>query len=487
MKKELKNLFGSAQFRKGSYSSILIVILVAIIVAVNFMVIKLPTGITNVDISSTNIYSIGSVTTDLLKGLDSDVEIIVIAETDSIDTRITTLLDKYADASDHIKITYKDPALYPSVLTTYDTTTDNIVIKSEETDKNKIVAFSDIIVSTTDSYGYTTESEFDGEGQLTTAINYVATDSSKTVYALTGHGETELGTSITEAIEKSNFTISSLSLLTEELPDDCDTLIINKPTADLTDDELTTIDAYLNAGGNVVVLLTVTDVDTPNLDALMAEFGVKSLNTYIGDASRAISNYNSYYVTAPIYSDGSITGAISDSDLLVAVNSVGLDVSSVDNVTTDEFLVTSEDGIKYIDDNTDPTTGTYTYAVAATKTISSDADSESETDATDSTSDSDSTTDTDAVTAHLTVYGCGSIIEDDYFAGESAVKNSEVFVNSLTVNFSDIANISIPSISLTIPTNTFADTGLIGAVIVFILPIGLIIVGLVRWLFRRRL
>ena len=127
MKREKHNLIGTKAFRKGSYSTVIMVVIIAIVIAANVMFSKLPTAARNIDVSSNNLYSIGDTTHSVLEGLKNDVEIVVIKDKESTDKRISTLLAKYADYSDHIKVTYKDPVLYPSVLTTYDTEENNMM------------------------------------------------------------------------------------------------------------------------------------------------------------------------------------------------------------------------------------------------------------------------------------------------------------------------------------------------------------------------
>lgn len=51
--------------------------------------------------------------------------------------------------------------------------------------KEKVVSFSDIIVTDMSSYYYTgsaSETKFDGEGQLSSAVNYVTSDVVRKIY-----------------------------------------------------------------------------------------------------------------------------------------------------------------------------------------------------------------------------------------------------------------------------------------------------------------
>lgn len=59
---------------------------------------------------------------------------------------------------------------------------------------------------------------YDGEGQITSAIEYVTMDSDTlpVIYQLTGHNETTLGSNFSDVISKANITLKSLELFNEE-------------------------------------------------------------------------------------------------------------------------------------------------------------------------------------------------------------------------------------------------------------------------------
>lgn len=456
MKREKHNLIGTKAFRKGSYSTVIMVVIIAIVIAANVMFSKLPTAARNIDVSSNNLYSIGDTTHSVLDGLKNDVEIIVIKDKESTDKRISTLLAKYADYSDHIKVTYKDPVLYPSVLTTYDTEENNIVIKCDATDKTTKVAFSDIIVTSTSYYGSTYETSFDGEGQLTKAIDYVSNENNKLIYTISGHGESNLGKNISELISKSNFNVKSVNLLVDNgIPDDCDMLICNQPTKDLADDELKLLREYMENGGKMTVVLADTTTETPNFDALMADYGISKVNGYIADTERYYGQ--NVYQIFPNYSSGDITGKFGSEEYTLLFGSLGLKVEKTDGVTVDEFLTTSNKGAAVVGEN-DYTEGKYTLAAAATKDES-----------------------------RFTVFGSASIIDDDFTSYYKNLMDLQVFMNSITSNFDDVSNISIDSISLQTTYNTIANGSGIGAIFIGIIPVALLILGFLRWFGRRKL
>ena len=193
---KLKKIFTSTQFKNGSFSAGIIVLVIAIVVVLNLIVSSLPSTLTRADLSDKLLYSVGETTEQLLDSLDRDVEVKVIAETGSVDSRIEEFLERYSALSDHISVEYLDPVLHPSVLTDYGVDSYSIVVSCSDTGKSTTIDFNDIIVyDYTNVYygGSATEKEFDGEGQMASAIDYVTSDDTKKIYTMTGHDEHRCG------------------------------------------------------------------------------------------------------------------------------------------------------------------------------------------------------------------------------------------------------------------------------------------------------
>ena len=92
--------------------------------------------------------------------------------------------------------------------------------------------------------------QFDGDGQLTSALNYVTSTKEYKAYYTSGHGESSLSSEVTSLLTKSRISTSDLLLMTAtSIPDDCDVLIIDGPTSDFTKDEIKLLSSYLKKGG----------------------------------------------------------------------------------------------------------------------------------------------------------------------------------------------------------------------------------------------
>ena len=102
-KEHLKEVFTGEEQKKhlkqGSYSSIMTVIVLAVIVVINLIVAQIPTSKTQIDLSTQKMYSITDETKTALKDLDQDVTLYYIVQKGSEDDTIEKLLEHYDELS----------------------------------------------------------------------------------------------------------------------------------------------------------------------------------------------------------------------------------------------------------------------------------------------------------------------------------------------------------------------------------------------------
>ena len=103
-KKKLIGTISKKHIKNGSYTMVMSVIFIAVVVVINMIVSALPSKYSEIDVSSEKLYTIGDETKEMLKDLDKDVTIYQIAQSGSEDENITNLLKKYEDESKHIKV-----------------------------------------------------------------------------------------------------------------------------------------------------------------------------------------------------------------------------------------------------------------------------------------------------------------------------------------------------------------------------------------------
>ena len=336
--------------RVGGYSFVLSLVVLAILVAVNVLAEKLPSSWTQFDISAAQLYSLTADTNAVVTNLDQDVTIYWISQAGQEDTVIEKLLDRYEELSDHITVLKRDPDVYPTFAQQYtDETVTNNSLVVESGERNRYIGYDDIYQYDTGNY-YSTGSVsqvFDGEGQITSAINYVVRTDLPQVYLLSGHGEAELSQSFTDALTRANYeTVADFSLLNADaVPEDCDALLINAPTSDISGEELAMLQSYVQGGGRLLVFSgPQQDTDLPNLNALLADYGVTVTDGVVVDPNRDYYAFTAPYVLMPEIQQSDITQPLLDGSYNIIVPiAQGLTVGDTTAGAVTPLLQTSTD------------------------------------------------------------------------------------------------------------------------------------------------
>lgn len=336
--------------RVGGYSFVLSLVVLAILIAVNVLAEQLPASWTQLDISAAQLYSLTSDTKVVVTNLDQDVNIYWIVQAGQENTVVEKLLDRYEELSDHITVLKRDPDVYPTFAQQYtDETVTNNSLVVESGDKSRYIGYDDIFQYDTDNY-YATGSVsqvFDGEGQITSAIDYVVSTDLPQIYLLSGHGEADLSQSFADALTRANYdTVADFSLLNvDAIPEDCDALLINAPTSDISEEELAMLRSYVQGGGKLLVFSgPQQDSDLPNLNALLADYGVTVTDGVVVDPNRDYYAFTAPYVLMPEIQDSDITAPLLDGSYHIIVPiAQGLTVGDTTAGTVTPLLQTSGD------------------------------------------------------------------------------------------------------------------------------------------------
>ncbi|MBW1849481.1 MAG: Gldg family protein, partial [Deltaproteobacteria bacterium] len=143
---------------------------------------------------------------------------------------------------------------------------------------------------------------------LTNAIIQVARDK-RIVYFLIGHGEYDISnegdnglSTLKRMLIANNIETKTVMVgINEEIPDDCDVLIIAGPRNPLTKEEEEIIRAYLEKGGDAFILIENTPITTPDkplteeekrknpsLNNILTSWGIKIAEDIVVDLSNHI-------------------------------------------------------------------------------------------------------------------------------------------------------------------------------------------------------
>lgn len=353
MKTKKTSRSGQLALKGGSYSLFITVIVLAILIVVNIFASTMPATLTKIDISSSKLYSITSNTKVVVNNLQQDVTIYWVVQADAEDDILENLLSKYESLSDHISVVKKNPDAFPTFTEQYtDEEVPNNSLIVESGDRYRYISNSEIYLTEFDYYSYTyVTSGFDGEGAITSAIDYVVTEDLPQLYVLEGHGEADLPTTFADSIEKENMEINTLSLLTvDEIPEDADAIMIYAPQSDISPEEKTMLADYVSGGGKLFVMAGPVEGTTlDNLNALLADYGVEMVEGIVIEGNRSYYALGYPYILMPDMESSEITDSLIESNYYPILSlSQGLSIGSTSRGTVTELLTTSSDAFSKI-------------------------------------------------------------------------------------------------------------------------------------------
>ena len=333
--------------RGGAYSAAVTAVVLAILIAVNVFVSAMPSGATEYDISASKLYSVTSNTKSVVNALTEDVTIYWIVQADEEDDVIGKLLDRYESLSDHITVEKRNPDVYPTFAEQYtDGTVYNNSLVVECGDRSRYIGYEDIYLTDASMYSYSYSTSFDGEGAITSAIDYVTNPDQPVVYTLTGHGEEDLPATFADSLEKENITVEDLSLLnTAEIPEDVACLIVYAPQSDISEAERDTLASYVAGGGRLLVMAgPVEAAGLPNFYSLLEPYGVTAAEGIVVEEDQAHYVYPSPVALMPDLAESDVTAPLLEEGYYVIVPlAAGLTVG--ENTTSSSvtsLLTTSE-------------------------------------------------------------------------------------------------------------------------------------------------
>ena len=451
----MKKFMKSKKIRYGTNATILtalfIVIVIVLNIAVGMLVERFPS--LKIDLSSNNMFSISQETREAVSKLDQDVKIFLVQSSDSENPLYNEILNRYKELSPHIDYSYVNATKDPSFLQKYSGQLNPIgsfVIESGE--RFEIVASSEVD-------GKTGRFET-AENTLTNAILSVTSDKKQTIYFTTGHEEPEYKT--LQGIADKKFFETKTIDLRQEVPQETSMLIIGGPKTDFTMAEIDMVDSFVKKGGSLQIYLDPSAPYLTNLCEYIKEWGVEVKNETVNeeDSSKVVKQYNGFIPTlAKADYSSSVTSNI------LCTPSFRLDIlySNTKSVTSEPVLTTSANGTATpagSDQKSEP--NTFNISILTTRIL----DDQSE----------------------VTMYLCGTPLNLTTEYQQQYVGNEQIASTVLSKTLKSENFINIPHKTADVKAVTMSTASVVSvAVIIVILAFGILILGIVIWVRRRRL
>lgn len=373
----MKKFLSDKRIKYGTYSTLITLVVIGILIAVNLVVGKFNKTF---DMTRESTYSLSDETKGVLERLNTDVNIYTLFPTgtnDAVLNRVEQVISKYTQMNSSIDVSNVDIYLHPDFVTKYqneNTTigTNSIIVESG--DRYRVINYSDYYSTSTD---YTTTELIDIEANLTSAIQYVTMELAQKVYFVSGHGEADYSsfTTLVERLTLSNYDIDSVNLMDSDVPQDCTALIILAGERDFSADEAQKVKNYLANDGRAMFLIGGVDGEEfVNLMSVVNEYGVNLENGYVleGDPEK----YYSYpYAIFPEVTEHEGNSSLTGTDYTVysvANQSVKEMEVKRQGLVIEPLLTTSEDSYIKGGENSSPNKeagdieGPFNLAVAVT-------------------------------------------------------------------------------------------------------------------------
>ncbi len=245
------------QAKYGSYTTVYIVVVIAILAAVNYLAVQ---NNQTYDATANKLYSLSEQTVKVIDGLESDLKISYFDRATDFE-RVRDSLVRYENASSRVTVAYIDPDSRPDVAQTMNVRT-----------------YGTLIVE----YGVNREeAQSTEEEDITNAVIRAKKGQEKSACLLAGHGEAagddrerEGFAGASEEIESANYEMASLSLLERpQIPTRCTVLIVAGAQTRIEAAEIDIFRRYVEGGGRL--LLMIDQKKSPGLVDLVAGWGIR--------------------------------------------------------------------------------------------------------------------------------------------------------------------------------------------------------------------
>jgi len=303
--KKLLAFFNNKRFKHGGLSFALTAVVIAVVVVLNIVAGLVSERFAKpLDLSANRMFSIAEDTQGELSGLDSKLTITVASrESDFVHNgtfynQTNEILKRFAAASPNITLNYVNLMSNPDFAAGYEgLRDDSIIVESEKTNRHKILTTENYLHAAyydLRSGNQITQEEYNmynsmgavgmveadvsaaAEGALLSAILAVTDENPVNVGFTTGYSENK-NEHLEAMLEMYAYTNQSIDLVTGDIPDDLDFIIMLAPQDDYSKQSLKKLEQWLdNEGefGKSLLYISHAYANVPNIDSFLAARGI---------------------------------------------------------------------------------------------------------------------------------------------------------------------------------------------------------------------
>jgi gliding motility-associatede transport system auxiliary component len=262
---------GGRQLRYGGNTFVLVLVVVGILGALNYLAFR---HNKRVDLTEGGRHSLSDQTRKVVSGLSEDVKITYFGRSPEL-LRGRERLRDYEALSDRLAVEYVDPVKDPIKAQSFGVRPPYPVVFVDRGERREKITN-------------------DSEQDLTNALIKVFRDETKTVCFVEGEGErdsadfSERGFSaVKDALGESQYETKTITPIRDSsVPEDCTVVVVAAPESDLLPPVVEALDAYVTAGGGLLVMVEPPfEGSQTNLEAMLADWNIETGKDVVLDVS----------------------------------------------------------------------------------------------------------------------------------------------------------------------------------------------------------
>ena len=389
----MKKYFHSAKFRHGSVATAISVGFVVIIVLVNIVVgilgDKFPSM--NVDLTKNSVNTLSEDAVKVVDSVKTPTTIYILATKDQVMNnslysgvqydQVGILSAKIQERNSNISVEYVDLDKNPTFANDYQSdnlTTGNVVVKSDK--RYRVLSYTDLFKTQYSSDYSSTKTYSNVNSALTSALNAVNSDTLPVVAFDTGHDEMMDMTYYKKLLSNNSFDTRDFDLLTDEIPEDTQMIVLGCPNTDYTQDEIQKLDDFLSdtalkSDRSLMITFYPSQITMPNLTSFLKEWGLGVSQAVVVESDQSKKFMNSpTYIVSDVQTGLTLNESSTDYGVMLTPQSVPIDLVYTGRGSRATYsLLKSSDTCYLVDNNTQktdtPQTDTYNTAAISRETL----------------------------------------------------------------------------------------------------------------------
>lgn len=408
--KKIKVKKNHKKLKHGTMATVLTVVFVAVLVLVNVVATSVFERFPlTIDMTSDDSYTISDETADYIKNVEKKIKITVLSEESEFTSaskfirQANEILQNIAKSNKNITVEYIDLMSNPELKSEYEESLseyDIIVEAGDNHERTTVVHPQDLVKFSSDfetsfqqNMGATLETFIEYYGGMTAIKSYATgiesncaeqafasailkvTDADpKTVTFLTGRNEIAALSYFQTLLKANGYIVNSVDITTQEIPKETNLVVMGAPSVDYTAKEVEKVSAFLDNSGklkkNLLYIESVQQGDTPNIDELLEEYGIKFRNEFVYDSNG--SNASNGYVFMERANDKFMEDIKDDSLRLftsIYTKPITIEFNEKSMKTCEAYVQTSDTGYTMDSKQKELTSGVTVTAAVGSKAV----------------------------------------------------------------------------------------------------------------------